>query len=96
MDASLARLAQLVEHPLDVGRVVGSSPTPRTTLHFGLNNPKKISFGIGIVDEVSHAAPSIQVFELFCNISPLGNAKIRRELPDRATDYSLQVSNNLF
>ena len=26
----IARLAQLVEHPLDVGRVVGSSPTPRT------------------------------------------------------------------
>src|SRR3989344_436322 len=25
-----ARLAQLVEHPLDVGRVIGSSPIPRT------------------------------------------------------------------
>ena len=25
-----ARLAQLVEHPLDVGRVAGSSPAPRT------------------------------------------------------------------
>ena len=30
MKVLFARLAQLVEHPLDVGRVVGSSPTPRT------------------------------------------------------------------
>ena len=30
---SVARLAQLVEHPLDVGRVTGSSPVSRTMEH---------------------------------------------------------------
>ena len=31
--AIFARLAQLVEHSLDVGRARGSSPLPRTMIH---------------------------------------------------------------